>query len=91
MATATSAADRIGDLLLREGLISQGQYEAIVEANRAFREPPMGTALGGLIELHGQGSGRQRAWTRGCVALRNPHMQELYEMVHVGTPVVIEP
>lgn len=76
---------------LREGLISERQYEAIVEANRAFRPPPMGTALGGLIEVHGQGSGRQRAWTRGCVALRNVHMEELYDLVHVGTPIVIEP
>ena len=76
---------------LRQGLIGQAQHDAIVAANRAFRSPPMGTALGGLIELHGEGSGRQRAWTRGCVALRNVHMQELYDLVHVGTPIVIEP
>jgi lipoprotein-anchoring transpeptidase ErfK/SrfK len=76
---------------LRDGLISQTQYDAIAEANAAFRVPPMGTSLGGLIELHGTGSGRQRAWTRGCVALRNVHMQELYDLVHVGTPIVIEP
>ena len=76
---------------LREGLISEQQYDAIVAANRAFRMPPMGTSLGGLIEVHGQGSGRQRAWTRGCVALRNVHMDELYDLVDVGTPIVIEP
>jgi hypothetical protein len=76
---------------LRQGLISPAQHDAIVEATRAFREPPMGTPLGGLIEVHGQGSGRQRAWTRGCVALRNVHMQELYDLAHVGTPIVIEP
>jgi lipoprotein-anchoring transpeptidase ErfK/SrfK len=76
---------------LRDGLISEAQYDAIVEANEAFEAPPMGTALGGLIEVHGTGSGRQRAWTRGCVALRNVHMQELYDLVHVGTPIVIEP
>ena len=51
----------------------------------------MNTRLGGLIEIHGSGSGRQRAWTRGCVALRNVHMDELWEIVGVGTPVVIEP
>lgn len=76
---------------LREGLISPAQHDAIVEANRAFRSPPMGTPLGGLIEVHGQGSGRQRAWTRGCVALRNVHMEELYDLLYVGTPIVIEP
>lgn len=76
---------------LRDGLIVPSEYDAIVAANRAFRSPPMGTALGGLIEVHGTGSGRQRAWTRGCVALRNVHMEELYDLVHVGTPIVIEP
>ena len=76
---------------LEEGLITQGQYEAIVEAHRTFREPPQGTRLGGLIEIHGHGTGRRRAWTRGCVALRNVHMDALWEIVEVGTPVIIEP
>ncbi|MCH8030495.1 MAG: L,D-transpeptidase [Bacteroidetes bacterium] len=75
---------------LRDGLISRGEYDAIVRADMAFREPPMGTPLGGLIEIHGNGSGRQRAWTRGCIALRNVHMSELWDWVHVGTPVIIE-
>ena len=76
---------------LEDGLISQGQYEAIVSAHRTFREPPQNTRLGGLIEIHGDGSGRRRAWTRGCVALRNVHMDDLWAVLHVGTPVVIEP
>lgn len=76
---------------LDSGLISQGQYNAILSAHRDFREPPQGTRLGGLIEIHGSGSGRRRAWTRGCVALRNVHMDMLWEIVHVGTPVIIEP
>lgn len=76
---------------VREGLITQEQYERIVEAERNFREPPMGTRLGGMIEIHGDGSGRRRAWTRGCVALRNIHMDDLWSVVRVGTPVIIEP
>ena len=76
---------------LRSGLITQAQYETIVRADQDGVEPPMGTRLGGLIEIHGSGSGRQRAWTRGCVALRNVHMDELWDVVEVGTPVVIEP
>ena len=72
-------------------LITEAQYRAIVESEQNGTEPPMNTALGGLIEIHGQGSGRQRAWTRGCVALRNVHMDELWDYVEVGTPVVIEP
>ena len=75
---------------LRDGLISQAQHDAIVRAEQTFSSPPMGTRLGGLIEIHGQGSGRQHAWTRGCVALRNVHMDDLRDLVHVGTPVVIE-
>jgi hypothetical protein len=76
---------------LQDGLITQAQYDAIVRADAEGREPPMGTRLGGLIEIHGHGSGRRRAWTRGCVALRNVHMDELWAFVEVGTPVVIEP
>jgi len=41
----------------RTGVISQDEYAAIVRADLAFEEPPMGTALGGLIEIHGSGSG----------------------------------
>lgn len=76
---------------LQNGVITEAQYQTIVEADQAGVEPPMNTPLGGLIEIHGQGSGRQRAWTRGCVALRNVHMDELWDLVAVGTPVVIEP
>jgi len=76
---------------LRNGLITEAQYDAISRAESNFQEPPMNTPLGGLIEIHGHGSGRQRAWTRGCVALRNVHMDILWDIVHVGTPVVIEP
>ncbi len=74
----------------RTGVISQAEYAAIVRADLAFEAPPMGTALGGMIEIHGSGSGRQRAWTRGCVALRNVHMDWLWEILPVGAPVVIE-
>ncbi len=75
---------------LQSGIITQPQYETIVQADQDGVEPPMSTLLGGLIEIHGSGSGRQRAWTRGCVALRNVHMDELWDIVEVGTPVVIE-
>ena len=76
---------------LRDGIITPFQFEAIAAAERNVTAPPMGTRLGGLIEIHGSGSGRQRAWTRGCVALRNIHMDDLWDIVHVGTPVVVEP
>jgi hypothetical protein len=42
--------------------------------------------IGGLIEIHGGGT---EGLTRGCVALDNRHMLELFNAVEVGTPVVI--
>lgn len=74
---------------LAEGLISSAQYRIIKSANERFQTPPSGTMLGGAIAIHGQGSGRRRAWTRGCVALRDVHMDLLWDLVQVGTPVYI--
>lgn len=75
---------------LKEGLISQHQYEAIVNAQEAFRMPPMNTQLGGWIEIHGQGTGGATNWTQGCVAVENRVMNQLWTEVEVGTPVLIE-
>ena len=44
------------------------------------------TQIGGLIEIHGGGT---VGLTNGCVALDDRHIQELYNTVDVGTPVVI--
>lgn len=49
---------------------------------------PAGRGVGGLIEIHGHG-GRSSNWTSGCVALRNQHMDKLFDSVAVGTPVTI--
>ncbi|ACY47293.1 L,D-transpeptidase family protein [Rhodothermus marinus] len=76
---------------LREGLISEAEYRAIVEAEANFRMPPMNTALGGWIEIHGDGTGQQVTWTQGCVALRNEDLDAIWPLVVVGTPVLIEP
>ena len=54
---------------LRDGLITQEQHDAIVAADRNGTLPPMNTALGGLIVIHGGGG--QSDWTLGCVALDN--------------------
>lgn len=47
-----------------------------------------GVAIGGLIEVHGEG-GRGVDWTDGCIALTNDAMDHLVRNVEVGTPVVI--
>jgi hypothetical protein len=49
---------------------------------------PRRARIGGLIEVHGEG-GRFQDWTDGCVALENRDMDELFDMVSVGTPVTI--
>lgn len=49
---------------------------------------PRSAGIGGLIEIHGEG-GRGRDWTKGCVALANPDMADLFARVGVGTPVTI--
>lgn len=49
---------------------------------------PRGAGPGNLIEIHGEG-GRDKDWTRGCVALTNREMDELAPLARVGTTVVI--
>ena len=75
---------------LRARLISDTDYQSIVAANRSFAVPPMGTPLGGWIEVHGRGTGQRSNWTQGCVAIPDTDMDRLWDSIHVGTPVVIE-
>lgn len=75
---------------LETGLISRSQYQAIKRAQEEFRIPPMDTELGGWIEIHGDGTGDATAWTHGCVAVRNGGMDQLWDQVRVGTPVLVE-
>lgn len=60
------------------------------EFTRARRtgELPSSAAIGGLIEIHGEG-GRGRDWTRGCVALTNTDMDDLFARIEIGTPVTV--
>ncbi len=75
---------------LKEGLISESEHDAIVQAQAERRMPPMGTDLGGWIEIHGEGTGGATNWTQGCVAVQNQVMNALWGDVEVGTPVLIE-
>ena len=61
------------------------RYEVAVQNGRL----PKGIGIGGLIEIHGEGKGKD--WTQGCIALINTHMQELFNQIPVGTTVWIEP
>ncbi|RPJ58996.1 MAG: hypothetical protein EHM24_28250, partial [Acidobacteria bacterium] len=71
-------------------LLDYPNAEDRAEFSRARKagEVPASAAIGGLIEIHGEG-GRGRDWTRGCVAVTNRDMDELFRRVPVGTPVTI--
>ena len=71
-------------------LLDYPNAEDRAEFNRARRsgDLPPSAGIGGLIEIHGEG-GRGRDWTRGCAAVTNRDMDELFARVGVGTPVTI--
>jgi murein L,D-transpeptidase YafK len=75
------------------GLITPQEHADILAAIRGRTMPPQHTALGGEIYIHGHGEVATEAnvkdWTRGCIALANPAMRDLYELVGLGTPVII--
>lgn len=72
---------------LASGLISQAEYEAVVQAIGEKRMPPQKTRLGGEIYIHGGGTNGD--WTEGCIALDNEDIAELFEMIPVGALVEI--
>ncbi len=84
---------------LDSGLITRSQHDAIVRAVARGRTPPMDTALGGDICIHGGGGCAVTSkgevavydWTQGCIALSNDDVDELFAVVPVGTPVKIKP
>ncbi|MBK9155320.1 MAG: L,D-transpeptidase [Chloracidobacterium sp.] len=71
------------------GLITQAEYHEILDAAENRKLPPQKTALGGEIYIHGGGCDGD--WTRGCIALDNSAMTELFDAVPVGTGVRIVP
>ncbi len=73
---------------LRQGLITRQEYEKIVWAIRNGKRPPWSTRLGGAICIHGGGVAWN--WTKGCIALNNRDIEELFKIVPTGTPVIIE-
>ena len=76
---------------LAAGLISAAEHAQILDATNARRMPPQNTRLGGEIYIHGHrnGNGGEPQGTRGCIALNDADMQDLYDRVAIGTPVAI--
>lgn len=58
-----------------------------------------GVPAGGEVKIHGLKNGRGllgkfhrlRNWTAGCIAVTNQEMDELYNAVAIGTPIIIRP
>ncbi|MEO0469786.1 MAG: L,D-transpeptidase family protein [Bacteroidota bacterium] len=59
----------------------------------------LGKSPGGLIKIHGLRNGmgaigrfhRWQDWTMGCIAVTNEEVEELFELVPIGTPIDIRP
>ncbi len=83
-------SQRAGGAFYKELLLDYPNAEDRAEFARARRagELPPSAGIGGAIEIHGTG-GRGRDWTRGCVAVKNTDMDDLYRRVGIGTPVTI--
>jgi murein L,D-transpeptidase YafK len=63
------------------------------EADIAFAES-QGKKPGGEIFIHGKSRYRgtnKGDWTFGCIAVKDPQMEEIYAMVRDGTPIYIQP
>lgn len=76
---------------LAQGLIDQATHDSIVDANNRLAIPPQNTALGGGVGIHGGSTAAMgQDWTWGCVGLTNHDVEDFFDYVGVGTPVVIQ-
>jgi LysM repeat protein len=76
---------------LQQGIINQQTHDAIVDAINNKLMPPQDTALGGAVGVHGGSTAAFGSdWTWGCVGLKSSDVEDFYQYVRVGTPVVIQ-
>lgn len=79
---------------LRDGRLSDDQYQRIVASTLMGACPPADTPLGGLVGIHGdhEEPPRRYDWTQGCIAMvSNQDLDRLKRVVRPGTPVAIFP
>lgn len=74
---------------LEQGLVSETEYQALLEAAARSQRPCWDTALGGAIGIHGGGT--LTDWTAGCIALTDTDMVSLWLHASLGTAVHILP
>jgi len=76
---------------LKKKIITLEEYKKIKRAIDMGQLPPQSTPLGGKIGIHGgHAPNKTDTWTDGCIALFNRDIEELYEYVSVGTPIMIK-
>jgi LysM repeat protein len=76
---------------IRQGLIDQKTHDAIMTAWKNKDIPPQYTALGGGVGIHGGNSKEQGSnWTWGCIGLSNKDVEDIFNFVAVGTPIIIQ-
>jgi murein L,D-transpeptidase YafK len=74
---------------LEKGLIAEETYQTIQTAIESGQCPPWNTNLGGEIMIHGHGGDKD--WTKGCIAVEDEAMDELWEACDIGTKIAIYP
>jgi len=84
------------DRAFNAGLISADTWADIWLADKRGERPPWSTALGGFVGIHGTGAGGRKGqlrlisdWTDGCIAVSDRDIEELYQVIPVGTTVEI--
>jgi murein L,D-transpeptidase YafK len=69
--------------------------QAKFQERKAHGIIPANAKIGGDIAIHGTWPREEFAveylqnWTLGCISMRNDHLDELYSMIPIGTPVII--
>lgn len=74
----------------QEGRIDRDTLQQIRKAIERKRVPPQDTILGSAIGIHGGGRPQlARDWTAGCIGMYDQDVEEIFDYVWVGTPVLI--
>lgn len=82
---------------LKKDLISVKQFISIDKAIKKREKPLWNTKLGGYIGIHGTGKDKEFEstwkinWTDGCIAINDDAMERVYNIVEIGTPLMILP
>lgn len=73
-------------------IINEDEYVKLMDLAEKGEILPQKTPLGGEIGIHGGHLfGKETTWTFGCIGLTNRDVEEIYNYIPVGTPIVIMP